>query len=151
LRKEYRELEILDEITRLKYENLLDPSVVGNTRNLLIESFLAWKGANFVPSQVHTAVKWSDKDPYSLQSEELPSWSKIDKKAITIRQRKMSLGDKLRRSSAARHASLSHNQRNRDNTIDTVPRQSSVLPIALQWSNNSCAFDSVLSILIHIW
>ncbi|KAH7871352.1 uncharacterized protein C8R40DRAFT_1029876, partial [Lentinula edodes] len=43
LRKEYRELEMLNEITCLRYEGALDPSVVGITRNLLIESFLAWK------------------------------------------------------------------------------------------------------------
>ncbi|KAJ3935823.1 MAG: hypothetical protein NXY57DRAFT_887095 [Lentinula lateritia] len=57
LRREYRELEILDEITRLRYEGMLDCTVVGNTRNLLIESFLAWKGKNFVPPLIHSAIK----------------------------------------------------------------------------------------------
>ncbi|KAJ4483002.1 hypothetical protein C8J55DRAFT_394571, partial [Lentinula edodes] len=60
LRKEYRELEI----------------------NLLIESFLAWKGTTYVPSQVHSAVSWSAKDPYVQQSEKPLSWSKIHKKAM---------------------------------------------------------------------
>ncbi|KAJ3917034.1 hypothetical protein F5877DRAFT_91440 [Lentinula edodes] len=44
LRKEFRELELLDEITRLRFEGKLDSSVMGSTRGTLIETFLDWKG-----------------------------------------------------------------------------------------------------------
>ncbi|KAJ4484561.1 hypothetical protein C8R41DRAFT_769514, partial [Lentinula lateritia] len=49
--------------------------LVGVTRNLLIESFLVWKGTSYVPSQIHSAVSWSAKDPYIQQSEQPLSWS----------------------------------------------------------------------------
>ena len=39
LRQEFRELELLDEITRLHYLGKLHKSVTGGTRNHLIKSF----------------------------------------------------------------------------------------------------------------
>ncbi|KIK58106.1 hypothetical protein GYMLUDRAFT_171751, partial [Collybiopsis luxurians FD-317 M1] len=45
LRKEYRELELLDEIMKLRYNGELPSSVAGPTCKVSIESFLAWKGA----------------------------------------------------------------------------------------------------------
>ncbi len=39
LRQEFREHEILDDITRLKYENLLPDFIQGNTRNTLIRQY----------------------------------------------------------------------------------------------------------------
>ncbi|KAJ7731048.1 hypothetical protein B0H16DRAFT_1302462, partial [Mycena metata] len=43
LRQELRELEVLDEITRLRYEGKLPRSVTGLYRRRLIRSFYAWK------------------------------------------------------------------------------------------------------------
>ncbi|KAF8576092.1 hypothetical protein K439DRAFT_1286820, partial [Ramaria rubella] len=59
LRQEFRELEILDEITRLKEEERLHPSVQGDFRNVLLKSYLEWKGPNHVPEQVPLALRWS--------------------------------------------------------------------------------------------
>ena len=50
LRQEFRELELLDKITRLRYVGKLPANVSGNTRNDLITSFRSWKGNQYVPS-----------------------------------------------------------------------------------------------------
>ncbi|KIK62181.1 hypothetical protein GYMLUDRAFT_72846 [Collybiopsis luxurians FD-317 M1] len=47
LRKEFCQLELLDDITRLRYKGELGPSVQGNTHSLLIESFCEWKGKHY--------------------------------------------------------------------------------------------------------
>ncbi|KAJ3817833.1 hypothetical protein F5880DRAFT_1462854, partial [Lentinula raphanica] len=63
LRREYRELELLDEITLLRFNNDLSKDVCGSTRKLLIETFLQSKGTEHVPSQMHSSIKWTKDDP----------------------------------------------------------------------------------------
>ena len=52
LRQEYCELELLDEITKLKYEKKLPEIVTGSTRNELISSYRKWKGENYIPKKM---------------------------------------------------------------------------------------------------
>lgn len=80
LRQEFRELEILDEITKLQYEGTLAPQVSGITRNALIHSYRTFKGPNYVPSKVHSSIKWSDSNPFVLtEPDTLPEWKIIEK------------------------------------------------------------------------
>ena len=67
LRQEFRELELLDEITRIKYEGKLPSKVQGATRVALIHSYRTYKGTKYVPKTVHGALKWSDNDPFALE------------------------------------------------------------------------------------
>ncbi|KAF8220674.1 hypothetical protein L208DRAFT_1211052, partial [Tricholoma matsutake] len=53
LRQEFRELEMLDDITTLRYNGKLPSSVVGNSRNDLISTFCLVKGEKYVLSKVH--------------------------------------------------------------------------------------------------
>ena len=58
LRQEFRELELLNEITRLRWEGLLDKGVGGNTRSTLLKSYLRMYGTKKCPEHVHPAVRW---------------------------------------------------------------------------------------------
>ena len=49
LRQEFRELELLDEITKLRYEGKLPDHIQGKFRNLLIRAYQTWKGTNYIP------------------------------------------------------------------------------------------------------
>src|ERR1700728_2922560 len=66
LRQEFHELEILDEITKMRYENTLPAKVQGNVRNSLIRSFQKWKGTTHMPPSIRKALKWSAKNPPPL-------------------------------------------------------------------------------------
>ena len=68
LRQEFRELELLDEITRLRYENQLPEFITGNRHNTIIRQFQQWKGAKYVPRNVHPSIRWSDVDPLDMLS-----------------------------------------------------------------------------------
>jgi hypothetical protein len=63
LRQEFRELELLDEITKSRFIGKLPPIVNGDTRNAVISSFRKWKGIQYVPEVVHPAIRWSKRDP----------------------------------------------------------------------------------------
>ncbi|KAJ7710919.1 hypothetical protein B0H17DRAFT_914782 [Mycena rosella] len=58
LRQELRELEILDEITRLRTEGVLPQSITGLYRRRLIRSFYAWKANHKDPEHFHPAMRW---------------------------------------------------------------------------------------------
>ena len=40
--------------------------MIGNTRNSLITEFQRWKTESFIPKNVHSALKWNDKDTFKL-------------------------------------------------------------------------------------
>ena len=63
LRQEFRDIELLDEITKLHYLGKLPSSVNGDRRNVLIHTFRQHIGLTYVPSTVHPSIKWSKKDP----------------------------------------------------------------------------------------
>ena len=66
LRQEFRELELLDEITRLRYLGKLPHSEL-QTRRALIHWFRTLKGEDFVPKATHAAIRWSKDDPMELE------------------------------------------------------------------------------------
>jgi len=68
LRQEFCELEILDEITKMRYKDTLPAKVQGSVRNSLIRSFQKWKGTTYVPPSTHKALKWTTRDPLPLLS-----------------------------------------------------------------------------------
>ena len=81
MRQEFCELELLDEITKLRYEGNLPDHIQGNFRNPLIRAYQKWKGTDYVPSLTHPALKWSIKDPMSLLSVVTDApWQIIEKK-----------------------------------------------------------------------
>ena len=83
LRQEFRELEILDEITRLHHLRKLPLTVIGNTKNNLILAFRKWKGEQYVPHNVHPFIRWSKCSPW------------IESKVLSLDER-LELLEKLR-------------------------------------------------------
>ncbi|KAH9949757.1 hypothetical protein B0H21DRAFT_688035 [Amylocystis lapponica] len=67
LRQEFRELELLDEVTRLRYAQRLQDSVQGVNRSALIHAFRTWKGTHYVPSTMHKAIRWTKDQPFELK------------------------------------------------------------------------------------
>jgi len=81
LRQEFHELELLDEITKLRYDGKLPDHIQGKFRNPLIRAYQKWKGTDYVPPLTHPALKWSVKDPMPLLSVVTDApWQIIDKK-----------------------------------------------------------------------
>ncbi|PBK92378.1 hypothetical protein ARMGADRAFT_894237, partial [Armillaria gallica] len=62
--QEFRELELLDEITQLRYEHCLPITVQGDCRYVLLDAYRKTKGAYYVPATVHPAIVWSRALPF---------------------------------------------------------------------------------------
>ena len=73
LHQEFRELELLDEITTLHYGNKLSRKIaMADRRNTLIALFREKKGLQYMLSKMHKAIRWNMHNPY-LESEEATS------------------------------------------------------------------------------
>lgn len=80
LRQELRELELLDEITKLRYLQTLPANIQGSTCNSLIHSFRQWKGAEHAPKGIHSELCWSASKPFLLEDpSEESEWTILHK------------------------------------------------------------------------
>ena len=86
LRQEFRELELLDNITTLRFNDTLPINIAmaDDRRNILIDLFRKWKGKNYVPPKMHSAIRWNKADPF-LESQESVSWRIIDSKDLKVK------------------------------------------------------------------
>src|SRR6266536_2419017 len=167
LRQEFREQELLDDITRLRYEGQLPAHINGNLRNTLLHLFQQWKGLDYVPPKTDKCLRWSSDDPLDLIPMVTDStWQILDKsnnsavattlkakkaasafvpargsQALTARQKRAIEDDKVsspsKKQKTSASSSGSHNN----------------APIGLVWDadNHSCAYDALFVILHDIW
>ena len=165
LRQEFREQELLDDITRLKYEGQLPEHINGHLRNTLIRQYQTWKGTDYVPPKTDMALKWSSKDPLPLLPEVIDStWQLInkssnkrkneDKKVVNVHfipaKGSQPVTSQLKRK--CQESSTEH--LSKKNKITAGNENYSTNPlIGLHWDSNnwSCAYDSIFVILYNIW
>jgi hypothetical protein len=166
LRQEFRELELLDEISKLRYEGKLPDHIQGNFRNPLIRAYQKWKGTEYVPPLTHPALQWSVKDPLPLLSVVTDApWQIIDKKKkkeVEIETSKIHSGfvaaigsvpvksGKKRKLEEADDLSASAKK---TKAAQMIIASDGVSPSGLIWDGDdySCAYDALFTILYEIW
>jgi hypothetical protein len=161
LRQELRELELLDEITKMSYEGSIPKSanVIGHCRNILINNFRQWKGASHVPSNIHPAITWSKSNPFPLA----PSVNDVKWNLVDQHKKNSSNSQETQNISNFVPAKNTLNKHKCDETesIGNIKKlklappvvENSQPPIGLTWDarNFSCAYDSLFIILYNIW
>ncbi|KAF8802162.1 hypothetical protein BYT27DRAFT_7113019 [Phlegmacium glaucopus] len=152
LRQEFRELEILDEITTLKYTGKLSVKVYGDIRNVMIKTFRESKGIQYVPKLVHPAICWSKRDPlheseiFDIKLINIEKYSKKRKYSNetsdlpVIEEKGSEVTDEL---SGFKKTCLTQSPVQNENHY--------IVPQGFIWSNNSCAYDSSFTILFTLW
>lgn len=175
LRQEFRELELLDEITRLRYEGVLPKNITG-VRNMQIFHYRQWKGAESMPSNMPQALRWSADNPYGLEEpEDELTWkivkddiSQEDKEKHMMLHRKKHLvgefvpaqGSKpvqyatnvvidttISNDVGGRHP---HKRRRQENVTAEI---NGCMPQGIKWNsiNYSCAYDSLFTVLFEAY
>ncbi|KAI0747731.1 hypothetical protein C8Q80DRAFT_1103340, partial [Daedaleopsis nitida] len=163
LRQEFRELELLDEITKLRYLGRIPPHVIGITRNGFIHLFRCWKGETFVPKTIHSAIKWSNKNPFPLNPVTVDSpWTLIKQsKADADASKQAAMKHDTSNFVVAKGTQALNNVKDEiDNTLKEKVRQIKAKPPptgkifkGIPWDkdNWSCAYDSMLTILLSVY
>jgi hypothetical protein len=176
LRQEFHELELLDEITKLRYEGRLPDHIQGNFRYPLIRAYQTWKGTNYVPEVTHPALKWSAQDSLPL----LPvvtdtPWQIMKKENANKKEKKT--GDtemedevpEVHPGFVAVKGSVPVNSSKKRKIEDEINLSASIektktaqmimasndssSPFGLIWDgeNYSCAYDALFTVLFEIW
>ncbi|KAJ7882959.1 hypothetical protein B0H14DRAFT_2339749 [Mycena olivaceomarginata] len=180
LRQELRELEVLDEITKLRFEGKLPLSVTGIYRRRLLRSYYAWKTTLKDPDYYHPTLKWKPemgpRVPDAVNySDWVPSIPK-DKKgknavvaSIAISADPQSRAKKHRLDTNAavpatkgqfqgpskeplrKQLKLSTGAISR--SVRDMATLSQIAPIGFIWDsvNYSCAYDTLFTVLLNIW
>ncbi|KAL1692700.1 hypothetical protein GGG16DRAFT_50766 [Schizophyllum commune] len=181
LRQEFRELELLNEITKLQYEGKLPAEVAGHRRKDLIASFRKWKGETYMPPEMPEALEWTDEKPKYNASGNVTNpeaWldfevAPIDWQLITVKDTRgdlprSAMSDEFVPISNFVAPSSSPPKRSRDNDTSSLPPRKRSKPAAPTnvvpttsapppvlshgaiWTDNSCAYDCVATLLAWV-
>jgi hypothetical protein len=158
LRQEFREQELLDEITRLRYEGQLPDDFKQEIRSVMIHQFQLWKGTDYIPPKTDAALKWSQTDPLDLVSVVDDSLWQLVNKNIKQKQPAHVVTSFI----PAKGSELLNDRKHKlEPSIQSPAKKaratqgfsSIISPTGLIWDNDnySCAYDSLLVILFDIW
>jgi hypothetical protein len=141
--RELQQLELLDDITTQRYQGNLSPGVKGLLRWELIGSFLEKMGSNYIPPNVDQCLGWTESSklttPILLSYSE---WMLVDasKKGKVIESNDQALSTQNTKRKAQEKQEI-------DKPLKRICLPVLSSPQGFNWKNNSCAFDSVLTIL----
>jgi hypothetical protein len=118
----------------------------------LIETFCEWKGQQYVPNIVHAAIRWSKNNP--LFESEIIDIKSITSSMNTESETKHKIDDdgsgkptniqtitKFVEPESEKLCLLQHSRNGSNHYL---------IPQGMIWSNNSCAYDSISTILFSI-
>lgn len=152
LRQEFRELELLDDITKLRYENILPDHVNGYIRQDIITKYRHWKGNEHIPEYVHQALHWSKRSPFILNPSENVKWQLIGNKGKNkTEQPLLPIGHK----NMSEYVSVksTNSSTGDDNKTSTPVQHLSHVIVANKHSskakNNSCAKDTQATLITY--
>ena len=174
LQQEFRELELLDEITRLSYEGTLPVNINGNLCNACIHQFQLYKGTEFVPANVSKQLKWTSSDLMKLlnvvtdspwqvtkDKQKNPEISKsqpkrkefsthtfiVAKGMAPVQITTQITGTKWK----ADESLTDEHSKTKKSKLIFIPSQDT--PVGITWDseNYSCAYDAIFSILCDVW
>ena len=134
LRQEFRELHILDEVTKLNYHAQLPDGILHSLRNPTIRSYVLWNSSASNEKSWHPALLYKDHENRLKEPQNDDTWitSKNKKKHIKPTENKTKIPlNKMRRLADCQN----------------------VIPKGIIWDpvNYSCAYDSLFTILYNIW
>ncbi|KAJ6549428.1 hypothetical protein DFH09DRAFT_1502328 [Mycena vulgaris] len=147
LRQEFREIDLLDEITELRYSDQLPPEVDGDVLNSLIRNFQAWKGERYQPKIWHMALKWAaHEQPVQPLRTSLP-WQ-LEIVSPTRKKQKS-----LKRTQHEIPDGLDQPPNKKVRSEIAAPNAGGAMPRGLLWDavNWSCGYDAMFTILFDIW
>ncbi|KAK0222358.1 hypothetical protein IW262DRAFT_1270748, partial [Armillaria fumosa] len=148
--QEFRELEMLDDISRRLYDGTLPITMFRDTRYSLIQSYLSHVGTQYYPPNMDSTLMWSTVLPFDMNDATDLTWQKylIPHKLVPTAH--------LTRTQCSSPGRASDTFDEKQNLpIKRVHEQSQsseqTLPIGCKWSANSCAYDAVIFILFNAW
>jgi hypothetical protein len=158
LRQELRELEVLNDITRLRYEGHLPIHINESIRIPLIQQYQQWKGIDDIypkvdsncmskqQTQSHLSLA---KNAHNFQKKGEPDKQKTNN--CTENSTKSIITAKKSKKHKIDATEISNKKKQKKAT--SYNREDYDVPMGLRWDgdNYSCAYDSLYTVLFNIW
>ncbi|KAJ7115122.1 hypothetical protein C8R43DRAFT_902899 [Mycena crocata] len=173
LRQELRELEILDEITRLRTEGLLPPTVTGLFRRRLLRSYYSWKSDHRDPAHFHPAMKWTSsmgpRVPVAVTYSEWRPTKRVKNMVKPESDVPQMIAYKTEAKTKRKRDNVTEPTKNAPKkkiqkkvvgfpapyaeSVSLALSDASYAPCGLIWDsvNHSCGYDAIVTILANIW
>ncbi|PBL04252.1 hypothetical protein ARMGADRAFT_1070728 [Armillaria gallica] len=175
LRQEFRELELLDDITTQQYHGLMPITVTGNTRYALIESLRHHVGCEYMPPRLDSVLAWSNVDTLDSADASDFAWTKklithfpilerpppehppskvsnsLDKQSKRVFTPMKPAEKRKGRISDTFDAKQEGTQKRANDSVTRRDFSMHLVPIGCKWSNNSCAYDATMFVLFNMW
>lgn len=173
LKREFRELEVLDEVTSMKHYNEGECDILGHRRHDIIHNFQAKMGDTFVPSNTHDALRWTKADPFVISTTtKYDIWRIVETNSTKAKSQKNTtqkttavshktngtIVNNLPASTASKHAIDSDNlltlpvkKAKTDTILQVNERRAIYTGIAWDSVDYSCAYDALFNVLFMIW
>lgn len=157
LRQEFRELETLNDITRLEFHGELPREVHGATRSELLGNYQAWKGRLYVPPDVPLVLNWSDHPIESLDPpEQLSPWCIVSRSNENTKPSKTSEpnarpANRKRKTKSTEWSSSKKKNKSEDNGTRSRNGGNALLGCKWDGPNWSCAYDALVTIFWNIY
>ena len=136
LLREFQDLEVLNDITRMRLDGVLPSSIKGTVRNDLIQSYQRYYGHLRKPEGTDESLPWPT-DLYGNPSEDMPALN-IDK-ASPKRQRSLSCT-----MASNKRPTIHEHGKELQRTLHLSNRR---VLIGASWHDNSCAYDCLTTAL----
>ncbi|KAJ7238411.1 hypothetical protein C8J57DRAFT_1086927 [Mycena rebaudengoi] len=150
LRQELRELEILDDITCLRFEGVLPQRVTGLYRRPLLRAYQVWKGENFELASLHDAIRWRPHmGPRIPVDVSYSPWHPTVPLAKNVSKATVATGVKQKISDLAVQPEVTKKR-----LVDPEvagPGRSPLHGVRWDSADFSCAYDSLFTIIYNIW
>jgi hypothetical protein len=151
LRQEFRELNILDEVTRLRYENCLPENIFGPLRNPVVRAYYIWIDELKDDGEWHSAIQYKVGEQKIKAVESDATWDIDMFNALRKVEKNKRTGVSLKRGATEIDVTETPSPSVKVARPDS-PHDSSV-PRGLIWDSTdySCAYDGLFTILYNIW
>ena len=138
-----QQLGLLDDITTQQYQRNLSPDVKGLLRWELIGSFLEKVGSNYVPPNADPHLGWTKSSKGAIPT--IFSYSKWELADTSRKGKFKESGSQFSSTPTVKRKTQEKQQI--DKPLKRMCFSVSSTPQGFNWKDNSCAFDSILTIL----
>ena len=168
LRQEFRELNLLDEISEMRYHGILPSNVIHDMRSPTIRAYRLWTQRTFedIHSDWHKALQWNNKEDASIPTPLTdPFWDPSIAKTLIKKIEEQHMHNKILKKDLAKAKKVHSEKKKRSgDDQDTQPlakrhRRNPLQqprtpdPVGTKWDSNdySCAYDAFIVIVRQIW
>ena len=156
LRQEFRELHVLDEITKLNYHGQLPDGILHSLRNPTVRSYYLWNKSASNEKNWHPALLYGYQENRLKEPEDDETWLISDNNKNKECKKKHTDITKDQEKTPANKISTDitmDQEKTPANKIRRLEKTQNTIPKGLIWDsiNHSCAYDSIFTVLYNIW